>query len=134
MAEADAVVPVLDAVPEATADRHSFCQAYGDINPACVALNKIDLVESAAAAIGALPESWRARTAPISALYRTGLDEFTDRLLAGVGRASPAPEQPAPFTRRQAEHWAAAAEAPNLGELQAHLQQILGSTTDSDVC
>lgn len=98
MRAADAVVVVLDAtavVPEA------FPEAYGDLRPACVVLNKVDLPASSEAVTESLPESWRARVAMISAAKRTGLDGLMEHMLSGLKRDEGVLTQPAAFTARQ---------------------------------
>ena len=98
---ADAVAVVLDADPSAEEPNRAFLAEHRSLRPACVALNKMDLVESEADALAALPGEWRDSAVRISALRRTGLDALGPRLLRGVGYDAEELALPAAFSARQ---------------------------------
>lgn len=123
--EADAVVVVLDATPEAAEPRAAFLRAYANLWPVCVALNKSDRTASAAAVVETLPNAWRDRAVAISALRRTGLASLRDTWRANICRAEAALAAPAAFTARQVQLLQTAAGAPDADQLRAALSRLL---------
>ena len=98
---ADAVLLVLDAGLPAEEPRRVFLAEHRNLRPACVALNKMDLVESDADSQAALPQAWRDLAVPISAIRRTDLDVLGARLLRGAGYEVGSLTAPAAFSARQ---------------------------------
>lgn len=101
IATADLALLVLDASSR-SAHVHTYLAAdQPDLHPACIALNKCDLVESCIDTGAALPAEWHDLAVPISAVQKTGLNLLTARLLEHAGRDSRALSAPAAFTERQ---------------------------------
>jgi tRNA modification GTPase len=100
IADAQAIIIVLDSTPEGGPARSAFFARYADLQPASVALNKCDASCAPADVIESLPAAWRARTVPISALHSRGLTELTAGLLGAIGRRIDL-DSPAAFTDRQ---------------------------------
>lgn len=114
---ADAVLVVLDADPSAKKTNQAFLAEQRGLRPACVALNKIDLLTCegdtlttcatealatrVAETLAALPQDWRNVAVPISAARRTGLDALGPRLLSGVDYDPDELAAPAAFSTRQ---------------------------------
>jgi tRNA modification GTPase len=105
MAAADAVLVVLDATPAAQPERAAFAERYKHLRPACVALNKSDLVEPAAsaAAIRELPAAWQPGAVALSAAQPAGLEALTRRLLVALGRAEIDWQAPCAFSAHAAD-------------------------------
>ena len=101
LAGADAVVVVLDASEAGSAARGAFIEAYGELRPACVALNKCDLAGALESAGENWPAAWRERAVCTSATRGDGLEVLGRTLLAASGRNAALEEEPAAFTERQ---------------------------------
>lgn len=127
MQNADAVVVVLDAAGEAAPLREAFIRAYGDMEAACVALNKADLPGCAKAVPESVSASWEQRTVVVSAAERTGLEALGRRLLNALGREEAHVERPGAFTERQAGLLEAGAAAPDRVRLSDAARACLGS-------
>ena len=123
---ADAMLVVLDANPSAEEPKQAFLAEHRRLRPACVALNKMDLVENEADALAALPREWRDSAVPISATRRTGLDPLGPNLLRGAGYAVEELAAPAAFSVRQAATLEAAVGAKRT-RFRGCLMQCLGS-------
>ncbi len=109
MASADAVLLVLDATMPAARSGPELVAGHAELRPACVALNKFDLIEDEVQLAVGLHAQWRGLALPISALRRTGLDALVGPLLESVAYDSAALAAPAAFTDRQVEILTAAA-------------------------
>ena len=125
MDSADAVLLVLDATTPAALSRARLIAGLANLRPACVALNKSDLIEVETDTRSALPTEWRPSAVPISAARRTGLEALTARLLESVAYDCEALEAPAAFTDRQVAALKAATEADR-ERFRAHLLRCLG--------
>jgi tRNA modification GTPase len=124
---ADAIVVVLDATPAAAEARRAFIQAYGDIRPAAVALNKADLPCDAGAVAAELPGAWRPAATAVSSTQRSGLEGLLSRLADGLRRDERRLELPGAFTERQVRDLQAAAGATDLKPLRDALRSCLGT-------
>jgi small GTP-binding protein len=98
---ADAVLLVLDAGPAAEESRRAFLAEHPNLRPACIAVNKMDLLEGAADSQAALPQAWRDLVVPVSAIRRMNLDALGARLLRGAGYDIASLTAPAAFSVRQ---------------------------------
>jgi tRNA modification GTPase len=103
MASADAVLLVLDATRPAAHSGTELDADHAKLRPACVALNKSDLIEGKISLAAGLPAKWRRLAVPISAAQRTGLDTLVRELLKAVAYDSAALAAPAAFSDRQVE-------------------------------
>lgn len=126
--QADALLVVLDVTRAAAAAQAAFLETHGNLQPACVALNKSDLNEPTPGVVDALPAAWRARAVAVSATRRSGLEALRTALLAGVGRTEAALDQPAAFTARQVQTLEEAATASDRGRTRSALQRLLHDT------
>jgi tRNA modification GTPase len=99
---ADAVVLVVDGTVAGAAARAAFLAGYGNLRPACVAINKCDLEVASEAVRQSLPEAWRARAVAVSALTREGLEAVGAGVLAGLGRDAGQLEPVGAMSARQA--------------------------------
>jgi tRNA U34 5-carboxymethylaminomethyl modifying GTPase MnmE/TrmE len=118
ISQADATLVVLDVTPAAEPDRAGFFSDYPHVQPACVALNKCDLLDATDGVRRILPPLWRDRAVAISAAERTGLEQLVERLIAGVGRDEHELEHPAAFTPRQVAHLETASRATDRERFQ----------------
>ena len=131
MATADALVLVFDAaaVRGGAGDLAPWAPVR---QPACVALNKCDLLKGPRALPDWLPAGWRERAVWVSALRRTGLAALTERLLLLAGRASADLSAPAAFTARQVAELEGAARANDADEFRRRVRNcLLGSPATS---
>jgi len=101
LASAEVIVVVLDATASATGARSAFLSAHADLTPACVALNKMDVVADVHRVRESLLPAWRRCAIPVSALARLRLGELRRGVLAAAGRDSAVLAQPGVFTARQ---------------------------------
>lgn len=115
VAEADAVVLVLDRSAADRSVERRLVDAYRDLRPRLVVLNKCDLP---AGAPPELPPEWSAsRIVELCAQERIGFDQFEQALLAALGRpATESLHQVAPFSAGQV---AAIRRARGLGAISA---------------
>jgi tRNA modification GTPase len=127
--QADAVLVVLDATPEAAPARAQFLREYANLEPTCVALNKCDLVDAPDAIRETLSPGWQARVVAISAAHRTGLEMLLKRLVVGAGRDERKLDAPAAFTARQVAHLEAARRAPDRDRFREHIRHCLHEPT-----
>lgn len=113
MAEADAILLVLDATSAARAAQVAFLATHDHLRPACTALTKTDIAGLADtdALRELLPAAWRAQAIAVSGMLRTGLDALCDALLTGAGRTQSVLDDPAAYTARQVQVLDAAAQA-----------------------
>ena len=123
VAEADAVLIVLDA--DDPAAQRAFVERYPNLKPACVVLNKRDLLRAASPPTSALPAEWRPRAVPASATQRSGLSAIGEELMAAVNRTPAALASPAAFTQRQVSLLMLAAGAHDYKTMRANLLQLL---------
>lgn len=127
MESADAVVLVLDAAALAAPRQTHFFAQFGHLRPACVALNKCDLIETKPVRHGELPAEWQALAVGISATQRVGLETLTARLLENAGYDVETLATPAAFTDRQVEILKAAATADRAG-IRELLRRCVGES------
>jgi small GTP-binding protein len=126
MKSADIVLLVLDTT---VVTGRSWVEQLGgqtELCPACVAVNKVDLIEDQAQHAVRLPMLWPGPAVPISALRRTGLNSLTARLLEFAGYKAAALKAPAAFTDRQVEFLRAAISADRK-RFPGHLRRCLGA-------
>ncbi len=122
---ADAVVVVLDASPAGSTATSAFISTYAHISPACVVLNKCDLLPGSPSEIPlALPAAWQSRMIRVSALQRTNLPELLSRTLASLGRVDRVLDEPCAFTDALATAFQAAGSTESYNQLQAKLLEI----------
>jgi tRNA modification GTPase len=125
MASADAAVIVLDASTPGGVEQAALMAVDLHDEPACVVLNKIDLVGEVERFRRALPEHWRRRAVEVSATERTGLEDLRAAVLEHLGRVPETLLEPAAFTERQVLGLLSAAEAADRDSLRAILVQLL---------
>jgi tRNA modification GTPase len=128
MAQADAVVFVLDGDPSAFDSQVAFAERYAADRPACVLLNKADDFDATRPALLELARRWPAPALPISAARGTGVAEFTALLLRSLGRERSDIDSASAFTARQREELGraiAACEAADAAAFRAALDAIL---------
>ena len=126
-ASADALLVVLDASPGADESQRAFVSDHGNLHPACIALNKTDLLEADVDIRPPLPQEWRDLAVPISALRQTGLDALAAHLLHAAGYDAEALAAPAAFSERQVAALEKAMRAER-NRFRKHLLDCLGTT------
>lgn len=82
--EADAAVVVLDGSDPQSWNLDGLDAALGLHSPACVVLNKSDLVSEPLAVIDRLPPSWRQRAVSVAAIRGDGIREMLATIIANV--------------------------------------------------
>lgn len=129
IAQAEAVVVVLDATPAALAERAAFVRRFQDVCPAAVALTKADLNPAAGEVSAELPASWRVRAVSLSALRGEGLDSLRASLLAATGRTAGALEAPGALTESLAFMLKAVAQQDDHNMIRTRILQLVSGTT-----
>ncbi len=127
MASADALLLVLDASPAGDESQSAFVSDHENLRPACIALNKTDLLETDADIRSRLPEDWHDLAVPISALRQTGLDALAARVLHGAGYDAEPLTAPAAFSERQVAALEKAMRAER-NRFRKHLLDCLGTS------
>jgi tRNA modification GTPase len=126
MAQAGAVVFVLDGTPEAGDARSGFIQEYVDAQPTCVVLNKADCGPPDAELISRLAVQWGCPVCVISAEQRRGISELRATLVQALGRGTPM-ESAAAFSGRQVRGLNEAARSGNRNGFKEKILQLISA-------
>lgn len=131
IADADGLLVVLDAAPDAQAACAAFVGEFGVLDPALVALNKADLVREIDPVRQRLPRDWADRAIPVSAARGTGLDRLLAGLPLRLGRSDSLLESPCALTVAQREAVRQALAARTVNEISATLAGMLAGRRQS---
>jgi len=129
MRDVDAIVAVLDVTDLEGEAPIKFLSSCAELAVAAVALNKSDARRSATELRSRLPAHWRGRTALVSAVCGTGLEELCCLVLSGLGRADDQLDQPAALSLRQARLLKDLAWESDRNAMRAKLLQVIHDKT-----